>query len=313
MKNIKKRFLPVAAVIITAFILMASFCVKPGEQNLNKSLIAKAVFVKGDVFLKRTDSKTPIKQGDSVRQGDAVVTGDHSFVSLQISELGVIKVNANTEFSFNEINSAGKTSLNLKEGSVFSNLKKLGKEQAYNIITQTYTASVRGTEFLTMAGKSGYGIKVLSGVVNVTTVSASSDHGEKKGVNVGDDGTVREYQLDELELMELKKEALFKYIEDPDTADRAALDIRIREIDEQTALIDAEMAKLSGKPAGKEKLSPLDRLRKMNKPLTMIYLSDGSQIAGSVLGQKKGKLKIDTGEGIITVPVNDIVRRIPIK
>lgn len=302
-----------AAVAVIAAVLMVIFGGNLQDRRVNDALVARAVFVTGNVLLKRGDALLPLKQGDTVKQGDHVVTGDSSFASLQVSELGVIKVSANTEFSFTGINSAGNTELNLNEGAVYSNLKKLGKNQSYKINTRTYTASVRGTEFLTLAGKRGNGVRVLSGAVNVSTSSSSSDVTEKKGVNVSDQGAISEYKLTELDLLELKKESLFRYIENLKGTDSSSLDQRMKEINDQIAQIDAEIANLAGKTPEKEKLSPLDRLRQMNKPLTMVYLRDGSQIAGSVTGQKNGRLKIDTGEGLIEIPVEDIVRRMPIK
>lgn len=284
-----------------------------GQKTVDETLSAKAIFVKGDVSIRRGDTSEPLKPGVLIVKGDRVITGAGSYAALEIYELGMIKINEGTECVFEEILNGGATSVSLTDGSVYSNLKKLGKDQTYKVKTPTCTASVRGTEFLTVAGKSGQGVRVLEGVVNVASGPASVDVTALRGVNVGEAGKVSEYELDDIEILKLKKESLFREVKNLRNADQQTIDMMFKQINDEMVLAGEEIAKLEGDSDDIKKLSPLDRLRKMNKALTMIYLSDGSQIAGSVSGQKNGKMKLDTGEGVIEIPVQDIVKRIPLK
>ena len=317
--GMKKNVMLIASAAALAIITTASLLLIMGggllKEGVNNELVtAKAVFVTGDVTVKHGETAVPLKPGDTVQKGDVIVTGEKSFASLQVKELGVIKINGNTRCTLAGISSVGATEVYLEEGSVYSSLKKLSKDQTYKVKTRTYTASVRGTEFLTSSGKTGSSVKVLDGVVNVASSVSSSDVAKENGVNIAEDGAISEYKLSEIEILELKRDSLIKYLDNLKEMDRAAIDSALKEISAAMAEIDAEIAKISEKEGNTAKpLSPLDRLRKMNKPLTMIYLRDGSQIAGSVSGQRDGKLKLDTGEGVISIPVNDIIRRMPIK
>ncbi len=314
MKKYRGLIASAAAVVVIAagvlFITMGGYL---GQKSSDRTLSAQALFIKGDVSVERDGKSMQLKPGELIMKGDRVVTGKDSLAVLQVNETGVIKINAGTDCVFNEIFTGGDTEINLTGGSVYSNLKKLGKDQHYRIKTPTCTASVRGTEFLAVAGEKEDGVRVLEGVVNVSSKSSSTDVTELRGVNINTDGVLSEYSLNEIEILKLKKESLFQYVENLDKLDPQSLDVMMKDINDKIIPIETEIATLEVKPDDAEKLSPLDRLRKLNKPLTMIYMRDGSQIAGSVAGQKNGKMKLDTGEGIIEIPVDDIVKRMPLK
>ena len=302
-----------AVVVIAAGMVLFKSGGFIGRETIDEALTARAVFISGNVSVRNEKGAVPLKNGDLVSKGDTVITGAESYASLQVDELGVIKINAQTECAFNDISAGGLTELKLVEGSVYSSLKKLGKDQSYRVKTPTYTASVRGTEFLTSAGKDGQNVKVLEGVVNVSSASASSDVTAQRGVNVSADGLIKEYTLSETEILKLRMESLFPYVENLKNTDQQKLDLLMKDINDKMVLMNTELAELEGTTGEDTKLSPLDRLRKMNRPLTMVYLRDGSQIAGSVTGQKNGKMKIDTGDGVIEIPVSDVVKRMPLK
>lgn len=300
------------AVIMTGtiFFITGGFYGKKGDSV---AMTAKTVFVTGDVAVRRGESSMKLKPGDPVLKGDIIVTGIKSTASLQVDKTGIVTVAPETECSFSEISSNGATELNLKEGVVYSNLKKLSPGQHYRVKTVTYTASVRGTEFMSTAGRSGSDVKVLAGVVNVASSGSSVDVQKESGVKVGEDGAAAGYKLSRLDILELKKYSLYRYVEELENKNSESVEQELKDINRQITEIDAEINSLKEKETKEPVSSPIERLRKAGKPLTMIYLRDGSQIAGSVNGQKNGKLKLDTGDGVIDIPVNDIIRRMPIK
>ncbi len=301
----------VAVIMIgSLFLITGGFY---GKQKESGIITAKAVFVTGDVEVKRGEISLKLKPGDAVQKGDVIVTGANSTASLQIDNTGIVTVTPDTECSFSGISSNGVTEMSLREGSVYSNLKKLSPGQMYRVKTLTYTASVRGTEFMSTAGKSGSDVRVLAGVVNVASAKSSVDVEKESGASVKDSGEVTGYSLNRLDILELKKYSLYKYIDELEKKNDSSLEQELKDINKQIADIVAEIAAIKAADPKPAALSPLDRLRKMGKPLTMIYLRDGSQIAGSVSGQSGGKLRLDTGDGVIKIPVNDIIRRMPIK
>jgi sRNA-binding regulator protein Hfq len=53
----------------------------------------------------------------------------------------------------------------------------------------------------------------------------------------------------------------------------------------------------------------LDRLRKSGKPITKLYLKDGSEMIGVIEKSTENSVRLDTGESVIEIPKKDILRR----
>ncbi len=269
--------------------------------------VARAVFVEGDVRFVRGETTGPLAPGEDIGAGVSIRTGSGGFVLLQVDDLGTVTVHENTSFTLGAVAGRGDTEMALDRGSVYSKLLKRGPGESYRVKTLNYTAAVRGTEFLASAVNGRQGVMVYEGVVAMASPTATVEVTRGKGATVGAAGVVKEYALTEREMLMLRKESLQPYNKDLRGMSTGALKEQRETIRKQ----EAEMSRLIVAMGGETALGPLDSLRKKNMPLTMLYLSDGSQIAGSVLGQENGKLRLDTGDGIVEIPVADIIRRMP--
>ncbi len=271
---------------------------------------AKIAFVVGSAEIKRGDKTEAAAVNAVVKSGETVKTGAGAMLVLQVSGSGNIKVHENTEFVFDTIDESGKTSIDLKNGSLYSKLKKLSKDQSYEIKTMTFTAAVRGTEFLSTSSEKDSGIKVLDGKVSLAAGESTENIAEAgNGVKLNKAGKPEVYSLNKKETLLLEKDSAHASIEytEKNTEDEIKL------IQQSALEKAAELDKKIEEEVSFEKLSPLDKLRALGKPLTMINMRDGSQIAGSVQRSDEKFLYLDTGDGVAKLPVEEILRRTPMK
>ncbi len=132
-------------------------------------------FYSGDVSLRgqdRTQREVEIK--GEILNGDAVQTGDQSLLTVQI-ETGLIKISENTAFTFSIVEDENRKSWQstLENGSIFSKLQKLSKDNEYILKTPTSVIAVRGTEFLVSYDKETETttVSVGEGVVEITNIN----------------------------------------------------------------------------------------------------------------------------------------------
>lgn len=328
------RGIPMRKVMITAAVSMCVLAVAAGagfflytgsfkgslQSITSASSSGTVVFAVGDASLARANGSTgAVKPGDEVRSGDTITTGKGSFVTVQISEQGNLKVNENTVLAFSDILNNGRTNLVVSRGSVYSKIKKMEKGGAYEVKTPVYVAAVRGTEFLASYDGAKGTLHVADGKVALTAAagvkeSAAAPAEEilsaKQGAVVIPDekkaeSDVQRYDLSRKQMLEMQKDSLFA---EPDAGV-----IKAERISAVQETINAQIKEIDAQIAIENSLSPLERLRRDSKPLTMVYLRDGSQISGSMVSQNEKTMRLDTGEGVITIPVKEIIRRVPIK
>lgn len=275
--------------------------------NGTSPLLARVVFVAGDVRVEQGGTESRLALGSDITAGASVLTGPGGVAVLQVDELGTVRVNESSRFTFGAIDGRGDTELALDRGSIYSKLLKRGAGQSYRVKTHSYTAAVRGTEFLAVSSEREKSIMVMEGVVGVATPVSSAEVAKGKGLTVGAAGEVKEYALGEKEMLMLRRQSLYPYQRNARSMSAGELTAVSEGIRTREAEIDTLLAASDGDSA----VSPLDRLRKKGMPLTMVHLRDGSQIAGSVVGQEEKKLRLDTGDGIVEIPVDEIIRRVP--
>jgi len=320
--TMKKTFLVAAAafavVIIGAGIFFAlNKPVKNIQQIVeNKIESASVTFIIGDAQIKHANKDfTALVQGDKLLQNDVIRTGKQSSVIVQVGNLGVMRILENSEFTFGKLKENGSTEVTLSQGGVYSKIKKLEKDNSYSVKTPTAIAAVRGTQFLAQYKLSPNGkseIQVLEGKVAVTTDGNLADEKiaeDGKGVN-SVNGKLNGYKLSKIEKLTLQKYAVYGYVDDLES--KNANDLKtIQDANEQKEKeLDIQLNKLIAQEA---KADPLDKLREQGKPLTMIHLRDGSQIAGSIVSADEKTMLLDTGDGVIKLPVAEILRRLPLK
>lgn len=147
---------------------------------------ADIVFIDGWVDLKTGGEIMEAFEGDVLRNGDSVITGDDSYAELSQKNLSTIKVQPNSVFTITEKEGDGgkETVLSTTVGSVSYKFGKLfGKEP--KIATPSAIAGVRGTEFTVYAAEDGSSlVAVTSGLVTVSSKGKSVDLAADEGVEI---------------------------------------------------------------------------------------------------------------------------------
>jgi len=138
---------------------------------------AKITAVQGDVKILRAGGEKhfPAFKSMGLTQGDTVITGKDGRVTLEIAADKELKIGENSRVMISELvqsdsTNADKTSLNLKAGQVYTNIKgKLSPDAKYEIRTPTAVMGVRGTQFfVTLASGVQAKVVTLEGNVVVT-------------------------------------------------------------------------------------------------------------------------------------------------
>lgn len=101
----------------------------------------------------------PLKTGTTLKPGALIQTAAESIVDLYMGENGpVLRVTPNTTVGLEKMAFAGKgadgvveTRLDLKNGTIIGNVKKLAKASKYEIKTPNGVAGIRGTDFVVTA------------------------------------------------------------------------------------------------------------------------------------------------------------------
>ncbi|MBI5107659.1 MAG: FecR domain-containing protein [Rhodocyclales bacterium] len=115
----------------------------------------RAQFVAGDVKVESADGiQRPLKKGDSIAEGEAVVTGASGQAQLLMSDEAIVAVRADTRLRFETYRFSGKPDgteeslIGLLRGGfrTISGLIGRSKPSAYKIKTPTATIGIRGTD-----------------------------------------------------------------------------------------------------------------------------------------------------------------------
>ena len=254
---------------------------------------------------------------DSVRDGDVLITGGKSNLVVQIEGVGTVRILEDSRISMTSLLKGGtETVTGLESGKIFSKILKI-QGQSYEVKTPTCVVAVRGTEFLTSYEEKDTEVRLLSGKVSIEPIGAKDGGTALDAGNIAladADGKVSVRSMTDLQRLELEKYALAPYIENlkEKTSEeiKAIFDgIKGRE-DEIDEKIRIELEKLRAEWL---RLSPLDRLRRQGKPISMLHLRSGEKIGGSVVGRRGDKIVVDTGDGVIRIPANAIIKRDEIK
>lgn len=108
----------------------------------------------GDVWV-------PLKVGTALKPGSTVQTALESIVDLDLGVNGpVIRVAPNTTMSLDKLAYSGtgvddviETTVNVKNGTIIGNVKKLAKASKYEIKTPNGVAGIRGTDYVVSVKK----------------------------------------------------------------------------------------------------------------------------------------------------------------
>ena len=144
--------------------------------------------IKGEVQVLPYQKNTwqPSKVGAFLYEGDTVKTLKNSQAALTLTNGVVLKLNQNTEFSFDITSSIEKVGSQIKmaAGQIWSSVRPKTK---FEIHTPVAIVAVRGTEFDTDLSGGRLKLKVYKGTVNLKNKFGNKDVGEGKESSAGGD------------------------------------------------------------------------------------------------------------------------------
>ncbi len=109
------------------------------------------VFLSGDVKASNSSGERYIDIGDTLAVGERIITGSDAFVEIEIGDIGVVRINSDTEYSLDiagAFASNTQTSGALVAGSIISRVRKLSGNDAFEVNVPGAVCAVRGTQFL---------------------------------------------------------------------------------------------------------------------------------------------------------------------
>lgn len=275
---------------------------------------AITTFATGNVEIYHPDRKTQrVKIKDIIRENETIKTGIKSNIIIQINNIGTIQILSNSEVSVNSASIGGcPVEVTIIEGQVFSNILKL-KSGAYRVKTPTSVITVQGTEFMTSYKKGRVTIELLRGSLSFHTMKSPDREifiKEKQIVKINKQQEIRIVPMTKIRQLYLERLSLYSYIEDIQKKNYKEIQKHILQTKEKEIKIDKEISRIQKEW---DDLPPLEKLRRQGKPLFMLYMRDGSKIAGSIVDQNKRSIKLDTGDGVIDLPKKEIVKRVPLQ
>ncbi|WP_010409864.1 FecR family protein [Leptospira inadai] len=133
--------------------LIRSFCIglviaissiEPAEE------IGVVLFVAGDAFYIQNGKRSEIKKNMVLKRQDQIETLKGK-VDLQVGSNSVIRISPYTKIQISELSSSAKenkSTIDLVSGKVFAKVDKSSKKENFVITSASYTAGVRGTQFV---------------------------------------------------------------------------------------------------------------------------------------------------------------------
>ncbi|EPG72678.1 sigma factor regulatory protein, FecR/PupR family [Leptospira fainei serovar Hurstbridge str. BUT 6] len=112
--------------------------------------IAVVLFVTGDAFYVQNGKKSEVKKNTILKKQDQIETINGK-VDLQIGSNSVIRISPYTKIQISELSSSAKenkSTIDLISGKVFAKVDKNSKKENFVITSASYTAGVRGTQFV---------------------------------------------------------------------------------------------------------------------------------------------------------------------
>lgn len=149
-------FLRFVSLLFVFSISAAAFSPFYAKSFKKKEVVAVATFVSGKSYLKRSRVKKKIKINQTLFERDTIITKKGQ-VHIQFLDSAIVRVLENTQITIDKglkvRNQKGdQISIRLKKGRIFNKIvkkKRSSKEgYFYRVISPSFAAGVRGTEFL---------------------------------------------------------------------------------------------------------------------------------------------------------------------
>jgi hypothetical protein len=195
------------------FCALAATTFAAGAFAQSAAGLIRAAKVEGPVTkIQANGTSTPLKNGDSLTETDAVLTGKGASVVLVFANGSSVKVGADSRLAIDEFKmdpldedikpaelkeekSVSQTKLNLAYGEMVGSVKKLNTASSYSIKTPVGAAGIRGTIFRIVFrpsadGKAFFTVSTAEGKVvmeGVTTSEVPVEAGKEVVVEVNTD------------------------------------------------------------------------------------------------------------------------------
>jgi len=279
---------------------MMAVVVSCGKKDTGQTVVIWRV---GEVELQRQgEAARQVELQDIVKQGDRIVTKANSFAVLQIGDRATVRVQADSEIAFSNINDPAAIEMALDRGQVLSKVDKLAKGQSYGVRMPTALAAVRGTEFSAtyMPGRNVVAVKAgkvevtLSGQTEAKTVTATVDAG--KAVVIGE--ALTERPIEEQENNQIELVSIVPIVPAPQNKKKEEMLELNRTLDERQKEIQKRIDE-SAVP------KTLDEIKAKYERVDEIVLYTGKTMRGVIL-ERGTRYKILTTDGIVYVPSTQI-------
>ena len=254
------------AVFISLSIALLAVSCKKQEVQKSESLFTIYSML-GDVTITNEAGQKKAVNGDKLKEGDVVETGEMSLADISYGSAGIVRIQENSRFSINVLQQkadADNVRLTVEKGSLYSIVPKLTKGSTYEVKSDTCVASVRGTAFKVSSEEKKGRIDVLSGTVSVKPV--------KQGKVVEDveeqvnEGAAVELEEKDVEVIVEKKEKIKVKDIEPEQLETIAKDIETLKAPEKPVV--AEEAVQEEKAA--EKAQEIEEVKDIAKELEKI-------------------------------------------
>ena len=188
----------------------------------NEGLIT---FQSGEVFYSRNDEWEEAIVGGTILKDDYIKVLESSFCEIQFGNKSVIRIQENTVIKIREIlHSVSDYNIetDIIFGAILCKLEKLSGTEKFNIVSNTSTLGVRGTEFFVQNILEHTTVAVLTGTVAIIPhdntqdevliteneqVSVNNESGKIGGINMVSTEIYEELQkVEQIELINLQKE-----------------------------------------------------------------------------------------------------------
>ena len=150
-------------------------------QKNKKDIAAMITKITGEVKLLRKDKQYTVTRKDiPLLEGDTLVTRANSSVDVEFIGMGVSQLRPGSRLTVKRMAKGGDVALDLKKGKSLFILKKLSKDQDFEIQTPTGIAGVRGTSFAVDSKSKSTTVSVLTGKVALDNGKGSQVISEKQ-------------------------------------------------------------------------------------------------------------------------------------
>lgn len=204
------------------------------KKKENKSLQAGVVtFNKGDNKLVSKDGKEKAIQKEMFFfKEDTIITNKDGVVDLQLTDGVVIRIKQSSELKLKDLtvtdnNNSFHADLALKTGKVFTKTtSKLNANSSFKISTPTFTAGVRGTEFIVEDTDSKDQTLVSDGAVSIDILDPNGNpSGKESTIEQGKKGVV---EKDSIKSQDLSPDEMAELKEDSQTISSLTEDAKSR-------------------------------------------------------------------------------------